>query len=141
MGCGYKSRVLAPITSEGRRRRREFSGWEWQEARNKESSGVNKCWGNNCLVTFTDNNSFLPSPPLPITNTVYTVRVLSARRFWMESSPRPGWLLVSSTWVFLGLEKNRYAVWCRLPGQGRVTRRNLPTKCYNSFTMISQGRH
>ena len=139
MGCGYKSRVLAPITSEGRRRRREFSGWEWQEARNKESSGVNKCWVNYCLVTFTDNSSFFPSPTPHSPSQIQFIQ--SARRFWMESSPRPGWLLVSSTWVFLGLEKNRYAVWCRLPGQGRVTRRNLSTKCYNSFTMISQGRH
>ena len=69
----------------------------------------------------------------------YTARrvLLSPRDPGLESS-RPG-CLESSTWVFLGLERNRYAVLCRLPGPG-VTR-NLLTKCYNFFTMTRQCRH
>ena len=68
-----KALFWAQITSEGRR---EFSGWEWEEVGNKESSGVNKC-GGNCLVTFTQNSSFHLSISPP-NNTVYTVRVLFA---------------------------------------------------------------
>ena len=45
---------------------------------------------------------------------------------------------MSSTWVFLGLEKNRYDVGRRAGGEELppVTARNLLTKCYNFFTMV-----
>ena len=131
-----KAVFWAPITSEGRR---EFSGWEWEEVETKKaqestSAGVIVSWPS----LKTAASIYLPSP----NNTVYTLHspcsVRGLRRRYKLESSWPGWL-VSSTWVFLGLEKNRYAVWCRLPGLG-VTR-NLPTKCYNSFTMTRKDGH
>ena len=115
---------MAPITSEGGASSQDGNGRKWGTKKAQESTSA----GGNCRDL---HRRQLPSPPGSQYSLHRPCFVVGQERYWLESS-LPGWL-VSSTWVFLGLERNRYSVWCRQPAQGVA--RNLLTKCYNFFTM------
>ena len=73
--------------------------WGTKKAQESTSAGA-------IVVTFTDSSFHLPQA----SNTVYTVPVFCCQPGEILARELPAWLVVSSTWVFLGLERNRYAV-------------------------------